>query len=167
MRKRTPPHASLDLLPVMNLVTILIPMLLMGATVVNLSVVDTTLPGIVDPDAIIEEPGLQLTVAVTDQGLGLKSALGALADAEGLELPCTIQPCAVDGYDYRGLTDALARVKDEHPDETSLILLPESRVPYEVLINVMDAAREDSDQPTADGGVRSLFPQVVMAGGAA
>jgi biopolymer transport protein ExbD len=166
MRKRPSSGSELDLLPVMNLVTILIPMLLMGATVVNLSVIDTTLPAITDPDRIPDEPGLRLTVAITDQGLGLKSAAGGVEASEDLQLPCHAQPCGVDGYDYDGLTDALARIKDEHPDESSLILLPEERVPYEVLVKVMDAAREHQGQRTAQGEARSLFPQVVMAGGA-
>ena len=166
MPKRVHESADLDLLPVMNLVTILIPLLLMGVTAVNLSVIDATLPAIIDPDRIPEEPGLQLTVAITDQGLGLKSAAGGLEANQDLQLPCAAQPCVVDGYDYGGLTDALARIKDDHPDESSLILLPEERVPYEVLVRVMDAAREDLDQHTAQGEPRSLFPQVVMAGGA-
>jgi biopolymer transport protein ExbD len=165
MRARPKLDADLELMPVMNLVAILIPMLLMGVQVLNLAVIDTTLPAIAPPpdDA---EPGLRLTVAVTDQGLGLKSGAGQLPEAAQLDLPCRSHPCAVDGYDYQGLTDALARIKDDHPDERSLILLPEERVPYEVLVKVMDAAREDRAQPAADGSPRSLFPQVVMAGGA-
>ncbi len=165
MRKRTAASADLDLLPVMNLVTILIPMLLMGATVVNLAVIDSTLPAIV-PGPNESEPGLQLTVAVTDQGIGLKGAAGAIEAAEDLDIPCQRQPCGVDGYDYDSLTQALARIKDEHPDESSLILLPEARVSYEVLVKVMDAAREDRSQPDASGEPRLLFPSVVMAGGA-
>ena len=38
-------------------------------------------------------------------------------------------------------------------------------MPYEVLVKVMDAAREDVGQPSADGQPRPLFPLVVMAGG--
>jgi biopolymer transport protein ExbD len=165
MSKRVPPPSDLDLLPVMNLVTILIPMLLMGVTAVHLGVVDSTLPAI-SPRPDDAPPSLQLTVAITDQGLGLKSAAGGLEANQDLQLPCQAQPCGVDGYDYGGLTDALARIKDDHPDESSLILLPEARVPYEVLVKVMDAAREDSNQPTDQGEPRSLFPLVVMAGGA-
>jgi len=166
MRKPVSQTATLELMPVMNLVTILIPLLLMGATMVNLSVIDTSLPGIVGDKTVPDEPSLQLTVAITNLGLGLKSAAGGIEVAGDLELPCATQPCGVDGYDYAGLTDALARIKDDHPDENSLILLPEERVPYEVLVKVMDASREDVDQRAVDGSARPLFPMVVMAGGA-
>ncbi|MDP6386723.1 MAG: biopolymer transporter ExbD [Planctomycetota bacterium] len=166
MRTRENKPAQLELMPVMNLVTILIPLLLMGATVVNLAVIDATLPAISDEKPPPDEKSLQLTVAITDQGLGLKSGAGMLEESADLDLPCDTQPCAVDGYDYRGLTDALVRIKDDHPEEQNLILLPEERVPYEVLVRVMDAAREDMDTRTAQGEPRSLFPLVVMAGGA-
>ena len=152
--------ASLELMPVMNLVTILIPLLLVGAQAINLSVIDSTMPAIhVDGDT--PEPSLQLTVAVTDEGLAVKGDGQVLPDSDALDLPCSATPCrGAQAYDYDGLTELLGRVKDHHPDEETLILLPEERVPYEVLIKVMDAAREDLD---AD---RPLFPQVVMAGGA-
>ena len=159
--------ASLELMPVMNLVTILIPLLLVTAQVVNLSVIDSTVPGIIKQTEEPVDPGLQLTVAITDQGLALKGDGEVLPDAGSLELPCSAAPCqGVQSYDYRGLTDLLGRVKDAHPDEQTLILLPEERVSYEVLVKVMDAAREDLDQRTAEGESRPLFPQVVMAGGA-
>ncbi len=159
-RARTPKDASLELMPVMNLVTILIPLLLVGAQVINLSVIDSTMPAIhVDGDT--PEPSLQLTVAVTDEGLAVKGDGEVLPDSGAMDLPCGISPCqGVQAYDYDGLTELLGRVKDHHPDEETVILLPEERVPYEVLIRVMDAAREDA------GADRPLFPQVVMAGGA-
>ncbi len=166
MRKHPKLEADLELMPVMNLVAILIPMLLMGVQVLHLAVIDTTLPAIGPPPDDDSTPGLRLTVAVTDQGLGLKSAAGVLPSDAELELPCEARPCGVDSYDYSGLTGALSRIKDDHPDEQSLILLPEERVPYEVLVRVMDAAREDREQVAADGTPRTLFPQVVMAGGA-
>ncbi len=166
-RTRENDEASLELMPVMNLVTILIPLLLVSAQVVNLSVIDSTMPAII-PQADAEvEPTLQLTVAITDRGLALKGDGRVLSGAENLDLPCASAPCqGVQSYDYGGLTDLLVRVKDEHPDEETVILLPEERVPYEVLVRVMDAAREDRDQVTEQGQVRTLFPQVVMAGGA-
>jgi len=154
----------------MNLVAMLIPMLLLSAQAVHLSVIDSSVPGIVDPDGIPEDPGLQLSVAITDQGLtvaGVDAVLPAANEAAGPTLPCATAPCGdVESYDYQGLTELLARVKDEHPDERSVILVPEERISYEVLVKVMDAAREDRAQLDGQGAPRSLFPQVVMAGGA-
>lgn len=93
--------AGLDLMPVMNLVALLIPMLLVTAQAVGLAVIDSSVPDIVG-DKEPTDPGLQLSLALTDQ------------------------------------------------------------VPFEVLVRVMDASREQ----IGEEGTRSLFPAVVMAGGA-
>ena len=46
MKRRTEPSQELNLVPIMNLVTILIPVLLMAAQFVSLAVIDSTLePG--------------------------------------------------------------------------------------------------------------------------
>ncbi|MFH1468063.1 MAG: biopolymer transporter ExbD [Pseudomonadota bacterium] len=160
--KRPERPAGLDLMPVMNLVALLIPMLLVTAQAVGLAVIDSSVPAIVG-DREPTDPGLQLSLAVTDQGLTVASAQPLPFEVpEGPTLPCAAQPCEVGDYDYDGLTRLLAQVKDVHPDEESLILVPEDQVPFEVLVRVMDASREQ----IGEDGTRSLFPAVVMAGGA-
>ncbi len=173
---------ELNLIPVMNLVSILIPFLLMAAQFVHLAVIDSTLPAIGTPQEVEEEPDkppLRLTVAITDKGLIIGGAdqiinpEGAEAPppAEGEERPPTI-PCksggtctSPDDYDYAELTRLLGLIKDEYPDEENVILLPESRIPYEVIVRVMDATREDRENKDASGKPRLLFPYVVIAGG--
>ncbi len=160
---------QLSLLPVMNLVSILIPMLLMSAQVVHLAVIDSTLPGIEEESDEPVEPGLKLSLLITDQGITVAGSEALLpnSEGEGPTLPCSGDPCAgPESYDYYALTELLGQVKDEHPDEATVILVPESRVPYEVIVGVMDAAREDPETIGPDGTPRPLFPNVVVAGGA-
>lgn len=168
-RPKNKPGDDLNLLPVMNMVTILIPLLLLSAQFVNLAVIDSTLPAISDDPAPVEplrEP-LDLTVAITGEGFSLLSRQGALdaegrpAPQEGTALGCRGGACAgPESYDLAALGRALSLVKDAHPDEDVVILAPDSRVPFEVLVAVMDTARSE---PGTD---RLLFPRVVMAGGA-
>ena len=177
---------ALDLVPIMNLVTILIPFLLMAAQFVHLAVIDSTLPAIGQPTEVEEEPPdkppLVLTVALTDRGFTVTGADAVLnpegaggeaaAPAEGEDKPPTV-PCnsggtcsGVDDYNYKELTRILGLIKDEYPDDENVILLPESRIKYEVIVRVMDATREDQENKNADGTFRTLFPFVVIAGGA-
>ena len=150
--------ARLNLLPVMNLVTILIPLLLMGATLMNLAVVDTTLPAICKDCA---EPGpevpLRLILEIAPDGLTLSGADRVLDDGR---IPCTDDACRSPGsYDFDALQRKLVLVKEQYPDNETLILVPDERTPYEVIIGAMDAARQT---PTE----RTLFPQVTISGGA-
>lgn len=163
-RSRYPaPSEGPDLIPFMNLTTMLIPLLLMGATLAQVSVIDSSLPSIGEIKHCGDtcgEPPLNLTVFITEEGFSIKNADEVLSVEEDgpYQVPCA-DGCAPKDYNYKELTHALALVKGEHPDEQDLILVPESRVPYEVIISAMDAARYDVDAV-------ELFPNVVIAGGA-
>lgn len=164
---------DLDLVPIMNLVTILIPFLLMASSFVTLAAIDSTLPAIGDPSPPSEtdEDKLSLSIAITDEGwtlLGADAVLGAPAEGEdrGPTVPCSKPGCPTpDSYDTKELTRILGTIKDRYPDEENVILVPESDIPYEVLVITMDSSRED---PTTkeNGKPRTLFPFVVIAGGA-
>ncbi len=156
--RKTP--GELELLPVMNLVTILIPMLLLGAELAHLGMVETEAPQIGDHS----DPVLSLTVAITGGGFSVQGADAVLrpdsdaaVGAPGVSVPCAASCRTSQGYDYAELSRLLSVVKDEYPDEDSLVLTSEPAVAYEVLIHTMDAAR------SLDG--RPLFPHVSIAGG--
>jgi len=181
VKRRSDPEQELNLVPIMNLVTILIPFLLMAAEFVHLSVIDSTLPAIGPPqpvDEVPEKPPLTLSLAITGRGitvLGADAVLhpeGAPEVAEGEERPPTV-PCksghtctGVDDYDWPELVRILGLIKDEYPDDENVILVPDSHVPYELLVKTMDSSREDPNNKGGDGKPRLLFPFVVIAGGA-
>ena len=164
-RKVGPPN----LVPIMNLVTILIPFLLLTVTFVHLAVVDSSLPAIsVSPSP---HPTLGLTVAITDRGYvvaGRSAILGEeatpLADlGEAGERQPTLARLPDGSYPTGELTELLVRVKSEHPDEQNVVLMPENQVSYDVIIQTMDATRDH--HPAGAPTRELLFPFVVMAGG--
>ena len=177
---------ELNLVPIMNLVTILIPFLLMAAEFVQLAVIDSTLPAIGPPQPQEEEPEkppLNLSLAVTGMGITVLGADAVLnpegagapaapVEGEAAERPPTVPcksggPCAgIDDYDWEELTRILGLIKDEYPDDENVILVPDSRVRYEILVKAMDSSREDKKNSGPDGRARTLFPFVVIAGGA-
>lgn len=152
---------QLNLVPIMNLVSILIPFLLVAAQFVNLAVVDSSLPGIHKDDSIdlpIEDVR-QISIAITATKLAVLGAddLLGVDDTGGLDIPMS-----GEAHDTSELTRVLGLVKDEEPDLEDIVLVPDGTVAYEELIDVMDAARAES---MSEGG-RLLFPNVVIAGGA-
>ncbi len=182
-RRKSFQVTELNLVPVMNLVTILIPFLLMAAEFVHLAVIDSTLPAIGKPEVEEldpnEKPPLVLSVHITDEGLTIAGAdhvlnpEGAATEGEeeeadkGPTIPCKVTPCAdIDSYDFAELTRLLDLIKDEYPDDENVILVPESRISYELIVKVMDYTREDRETRDKDGEPRLLFPYVVIAGGA-
>ena len=184
VNRRHSKEEPLNLIPIMNLVSILIPFLLMAAEFVQLAVIDSTLPAIGPPQPVTEQeepekPPLQLSLGITSKGilvLGADHVLypdgGAPAVAEGEQRPPTV-PCksgaictSVEDYDWPELTRLLAKIKKEYPDDQNVILVPDSRIHYEVLVATMDASRQDKENQNAEGQATDLFPYVVIAGGA-
>ena len=173
--KRGAQAEDLDLVPIMNLVTILIPFLLMASSFVSLAVINSTLPAIGDPEPVEEdtdEPPLSLKVGVTSDGFvvqGNDELLKPEGDAKGAVIDCVQSGCPTpESYNVAELRELLIKVKDApgNEDEENVILVPESTVPYEVLIMTMDATREDPETTDKKTGLpRQLFPGVVIAGG--
>ena len=154
---------KLDLVPIMNLVTILIPFLLLSAEFVSLSVVDVSVSGLPRVDAPTDPPSFALTVTVTDEALVVLGSDGVVtADAETrLRLPCG-GPCATTGYPLTDLQDALFVVKGLHPDVAAMTLTAEDHIRTETLVSVMDAARNHPGHVQA-GKPAELFPAVTLA----
>lgn len=161
----------LNLIPIMNLVTLLIPFLLMSAQFVAYAIIDSRAPAICDADCGEgPEPGMTVTLGVDRSGF-LLTTTAAAGDEHTIELACLTESCTGDptkAYDIAGLRAALTRLKDTSPGTDSLILVPSSDLPYASLILAMDASREDPEAaalPGEDCRGRCLFPRVTVAGG--
>lgn len=180
-KKEIPEPEPLNLVPIMNLVTILIPVLLMAIKSLELAVIDTKLPAIGAPappsDDVPDKPPLNISVAITNSGfriIGADNYLypeGPPPKAEGGQAPPTI-PCKsnascrnTEDYDFSELTKKLMTIKDmaidEERDSDNVIFMPSSNTRYEVLVKSMDAARKSGKGETS----KKLFPNVVFAGG--
>ena len=82
VKRRTQKAEDLNLVPIMNLVTILIPFLIMAAEFVQLAVIDSTLPAIGAPTPQEEKPDtppLSLSLAITARGVTVMGADAVLS----------------------------------------------------------------------------------------
>jgi biopolymer transport protein ExbD len=108
-------------------------------------------------------------VAISKNGFyiaGAGGVLGGPADAATVDAtqPPTV-PLRADGkHDYEALTEQMKKIKERYPTETNLILSADAEIPYEVLIQTMDACRE-AKVKSADGTVdrRPLFFDVSLS----
>lgn len=161
MARRIRNAGELDLVPILNLMTLLIPFLLVASSFASLATLE---PRVEEVRTGELPPGaLGLAIAVTDEGwtvLGADEALVGQDDGRGPTIPCLRPGCpTADDYDAAELSRLLAAVKARHPREHQVVVLPEPQIPYDVLVRTMDASRE----LTGEGGPRTLFPTVVIA----
>jgi biopolymer transport protein ExbD len=134
-RERKP--AELLLVPMIDIFTVLVTFLLMTAVFSRIAIMQIDLPSSVA--AKPEEPRFRLEVIVRQDGYELsdgKQAIGTVPKVSG-------------AYDLKALTESVLEVKREHPTSEDASVLSEPKVPYDELIQAMDAIRS-AELPAAD-----------------
>ncbi|AKF03332.1 ExbD/TolR family protein [Sandaracinus amylolyticus] len=103
---------------------------------------------------------LNLSVTIAENGIIVSGSGGKLAPG------CTQMqsgrvitvPRGGDGtYNWRALTECVARVHSQFPDENQVILSADPSIEYEHIIQAMDAVRAQGTDP--------LFPNVMLSAG--
>ena len=149
---------ELNLVPIMNLVVCLIPMVLLGTALVKIGVINVNAPkfgmGQAAPDDDEQKP-LNLTVAVgedgfriTATGADINTVLGIAPEAVPGDDPAAAATGAGpkiaksgENYDYVALYNMLVQIKEKFPEETIVNLTADSRIPFKIMIQTMDSIR--------------------------
>ncbi len=151
---------ELNLVPYMDIVVNLILFLMLTSTgLVQFGVINVSAPAIGsgDPTDAPQDQALNLTVAISQRGFFVSGTGGNLPAAAAADGAPSI-PKVNDQYDYAALTKKIVEVKSVFPRETKLIITGDATTPYEVIVSVMDATRQD--------GTNILFPDVLLSPGA-
>lgn len=143
---------DLNLVPIMNMVMCLIPVVLVGSSQVTIGVVNVNSPkfGGAPSTASEEDPEkpLNLTIAIgedgfriTASGANINEILGVAPspDANGAQGPFIAKDGEV--YNYPELYTKLMTIKKSYPDESIINLTAGSTVAFRHVIGVMDVAR--------------------------
>jgi biopolymer transport protein ExbD len=128
--------ADLDLMPMMNLFIAIIPLLLLSAVFVQVTVIDMNLPTGDRAETLPLEEPLGLTVRIRDDAY--------VVEANGHETRTIARGPVADGAAdpaAAGLTAALAAIGQAHPDNREVRLMASATTRYEELVAVMDLAR--------------------------
>jgi biopolymer transport protein TolR len=145
---------ELNLVPYLDIITNII-IFLLASVIMNVEFgnVNVTLPTITQAGSAAEEPQkppLNLTVTA--------GASGFTIGASGGILPAI--PKLGGNYDYKALTAKLMEIKGSpgNEEETKVTFNADAYIPYEVVVETLDAMREDSKG-------KLLFPDVIFAAG--
>src|SRR5579862_7337305 len=134
-RERKP--AELLLVPMIDIFTVLVTFLLMTAVFSRIAIMQIDLPSAAA--AKPAQPQFRLEIIVRQDGFELtdgQRSIGTIPKASG-------------AYDLNALTARVLDVKREHPVSEDASVLSEAKVPYDELVQVMDAIRS-ADLPATD-----------------
>ena len=149
-QRRSKPSYILDLnmAPLLSLFVALIPLLLLTAMFQKVGIVNLYLPTL--EEALLQDgdndPSQDFTLAVT---VTLKD-LSLLKDREVL-----ITEDIQNGLKLDRFIEKLITLKKEFPDKRDAVLLLDSEILYETIIDIMDAVRVNGDT--------ELFPDISLA----
>lgn len=157
-RHRRPKMEStdIDLTPYMNLLVVLAPFLLITAVFTRLAVLEIYLPPPASAELMSTLPSpeeqLVLTISITEKGLVV---------ANGTKIISLVQPTST-GQDLQSLSAVLQQIKARFPGVDNAIILSKPDIPYDVLIQVMDAARVAFVVTDGTKTSYSLFPNISL-----
>ncbi len=141
---------ALNLVPMIDIFTVLVTFLLMTAVFYRTVILELNLPTAQNEETP-PPPTLQLEVMVrkakiqvADRGTGLLQEF----------------PNGITGYDLNALSQFLQRVKERFPSKLDATILLEQDIPYDTLVQVMDTVRV-VDQKQGERTVQAeLFPEI-------
>lgn len=161
---------ELDLAPLLAVMVKLVPVLLVSSAFVQMMVIESQLPQVVNEAIQKQEQNPTATnIALEVDG---KDGIRIVVTSKGQEKVETI-PMKDGGFDFANLHAKLVEVKKANPDIFKLELNPDAQVPYREIVKIMDEARQAHDTnvkfpvfDTKQGKqveTNYMFPEIVFA----
>jgi len=142
---------DVNLIPLLNIFTIVIPFVLLTTVFAKTAIIDMYLPqergGAQSAPAVIKI----FTVKVSEKGFELGGIGGG-----------GLIPTKQGAFDFGRLKEELIKIKDAHPAHEEVIILFEPGISYDMVIQVMDATRETVEVKDEKEVRRTLFPLVSL-----
>jgi biopolymer transport protein ExbD len=144
--------AHLEITAFINLIVVLVPFLLSTAVFTRLAVMDMKLPAQSSGPVQQVDGKLKLEVIIRPDAIEINDRIGGrLFDRV---------PKNAKGHDMKLLGERMAQLKTQFPDSLDATVLAEQDTPYDTLIQVMDAVRENVVWKGAHSERFELFPNI-------
>ena len=150
--KKTP--ASLEITAFINLIVVLVPFLLSVAVFTHLAVIDLSLPAQSNERVQNLDPNKPLKLEVI-----VRAKFVEVNDKHGGRIDDPI-PNVATGPDVKTLSTTIKMIKEKFPQHDDASVLAEDNVPYESLVQVMDAVRAGQEVQGKDLIVTDYFPNI-------
>jgi biopolymer transport protein ExbD len=152
LERRARKPSELMLVPMIDIFTVLVTFLLMTAVFSRTVILELKLPT-QNTEFVEPPPGLELEVIVRQNML-------QVADRKSGPLATFPRATPDTPYDIAGMSKYLQQVKVRFPEKTEATLLLEKDIPYDMLVQVMDALRIVEQRQENQLVQAELFPNV-------
>lgn len=125
-----------NLIPIMNLFIVIIPMLITMVVSVNLAMLELSLPGGKGNGQGGGEKTIRLTITLTNNGFVIHEG----KENKPLEIPLR-NAQEEKKYNFVELDKIVSNLKNNHPDVTTMEILPAPDVKYETMLKTIDLCK--------------------------
>ena len=151
--KKTPAH--LEITAFINLIVVLVPFLLSVAVFTHLSVIDLSLPAQSNEQIQKLDPNKPLKLEVI-----VRKNYVEVNDKHGGRLIDPPIPNLTTGPDVRTLSATIEAIKLKYPQHDDASVLAENDIPYDALVQVMDAVRAGHQVQGKELVFTDYFPNI-------
>ncbi|HEY2189043.1 MAG TPA: biopolymer transporter ExbD [Caldimonas sp.] len=151
--KKTPAH--LEITAFINLIVVLVPFLLSVAVFTHLAVIDLTLPAQSNEQIQKLDPDKPLKLEII-----IRAKYVEVNDKHGGRLIDPPIPNLPTGPDTKTLSATIQMIKLKFPQHDDASILAEDQVPYDSLVQVMDAVRAGHQVQGTKIVVTDYFPNI-------
>ena len=162
---------ELDLAPLLAVMVKLVPVLLVSSAFVQLMIVETELPQVVQQALAREEKKEKPTVISLN--IDKKQGMRIVTNKDGRESQVTIGLIDGNEFNYKALHDRIVEVKKENPGVFKIEFNPADNVSYKDIMRMMDEVRRAKaaeaafnvydDKTGTTTSTDYMFPEVVFA----
>ena len=143
---------SVDVTAFLSLMVILVPFLLVTAVFSRTTIIELEAAGQAESDTVTSDP-LQLQVVVREEVIEV-----AYHD---LEAPVSLARLG-DGSEVDSLAALAIRLKAQYPQSFQATVLLEPQIPYDYLVQVLDAVRVSVRPGEPGAAAEPLFPSIAL-----
>jgi biopolymer transport protein ExbD len=148
-------QAHLEITAFINLIVVLVPFLLSVAVFTHLAVIDLSLPAQSNDQVQKLDPDKPLKLEVI-----IRSKYVEVNDKHGGRIIDPPIPNLASGPDTKTLSAAIQAIKLKFPQHDDASVLAETEVPYDALVQVMDAVRAGHQVQGARVVSTDYFPNI-------
>lgn len=152
MRRPLRGDTDINITAFLNLMVILVPFLLITAVFSHMTILELNLPpNQQNPDNPDQKKERNFELIIRSSEIVVSDTLGGPIRAFS----------KVDGkYDMKAVTDLLMKIKSQFPEKQNITILLEPKIPYEVLVEAMDASRVVDVVEAGSVVQKELFPVI-------
>ena len=152
VRRLKKEQAHLEITAFINLIVVLVPFLLSVSVFTHLAVIDLALPAQQNEKLEkLTDNNLQLEVVIRPESIEVGDRIGGLIERI---------PNVGGAPDLKKLSALIQGIKLKFPDKAEASILPDNNVPYDTLVQVMDAVRAGHQVQGAQMVVTDYFPNI-------